>query len=915
MNTVVKTKFAVKPVVAAVALAVSAGGALADPTANALPGGGKVIGVNLNTTFSAVNYTVSGTGGLGATILNATANVATISINNPCIGCNVYGVIQWGGNAGVVDATNSNGFNIGRNAKLTFTDNALLNSVAILNIDASRNASQIFGQLEVAKGVGTAVHTLWVANQNGIIVGPNAMISAPDGVALVGANLEGTVAVNDFIANNSTATSFLDYTSGLSNTIEIRGGSQIAGSLVSNTPAKYVLLAGGNIVNDGNVFSGNLLSGVGFFAYAGMIAAPGKATVNAIANTVVNRLWDVTNSVFTVGNGNLGTAAPAMAIGDPTSTFVNTGAITAQGPVTTQTIILAAGGIRNGTLGDPALTKGIFTDAANVFMSTYTTAAKTEIYNVLTGYTTNPVVSSLNINVYKGNTGDVIINANTPASQASSITTTGAVTILGNNITIASSVNDKLPSGGGVQGDTNLTVIAQKNLTVSGNVGAGGDVYLTSNGPMVISGNVLSDTNKGGNGGIYITNLGTVGPNTTTISGNLSTASTSTDPIEIYHYGSATGKLTITGTITTNNDTDVFIYSRGNLDFGGVINASGNAWLAAYGSSVLLRGPINTDKAADGFAAFALASPYAQTKMYPAAVVTSPTVLLGYDGTFASVFGGTWTGVENVIGVNASGNAYLTAAEKPAAQFVTDNVVALLLGNLNGPIAGNTNWLKNQMQFAPLTPNMPQSWSLSAVGGHFQAVNIGVTGDANFDSGITITPFFTIGLSSGALGGGIPIGNGGSQLILNTSGDLGLVSNSGAQGTFGGPGFVGGGGNPFFQFPGGAAIKSSTSVTQFLPFYNAWTTVAQAYQGVFFESPVLNLFSYVATNGNSWLNLSSTPTNGIPTVYQIQPILLAPNPVPIGFGFVINPLAPHYNTYSSVIVGGPVNNCPIGLTC
>ena len=452
--------------------------------------------------------------------------------------------------------------------------------------------------------------------------------------------------------------------------------------------------------------------------------------------------------------------------------------------------------------------------------------------------------------------------------------------------------------------------VASKSLTVSGNVGAGRHVYLLSNGPVNISGNVLSDTDKDGNGGIYIANYGTVGPNTTTISGNLATSTASFDYIDVYHYGSATGKLTVTGTVTTHHGAAIDLYSRGSLDVGGALNASGNVNLAAYGSSVLLRAPItaNFDLNGGGGTSVSLAAPFATTKLYPAAVITAPTVNLGYDGLFnASAFGGTWAGVENVQGVNATGATYVSKAEKPVTQFVTDNLNLFLLGNFNGPIAGNTNWLLNQIQTTSLTPNNAVAIDLNAVGGHFQAVNIGVTGDANIDSGITITTFSGIPVSTGALGGGTLIGNGGSQLIVNTSGDLGIVFNSGSGGF--------GGSSGSFNFPGGVAFKSATSVTQFLPLNNAWTTVAQAYQGVFYEAPVLNIFSYVATNGNSWVNLSTTPTNGIPQVFQIEPIVLPPNNVPLGFGFVANPLAPHFNTYSSVIVGGPINTCPIGLVC
>ncbi len=52
MNTVVKTKFSVKPVVAALAVALSAASAYADPTPTQLPGAGLIRAVNPGTTIT-----------------------------------------------------------------------------------------------------------------------------------------------------------------------------------------------------------------------------------------------------------------------------------------------------------------------------------------------------------------------------------------------------------------------------------------------------------------------------------------------------------------------------------------------------------------------------------------------------------------------------------------------------------------------------------------------------------------------------------------------------------------------------------------------------------------------------------------------------------------------------------------------
>jgi hypothetical protein len=69
---------------------------------------------------------------------------------------------------------------------------------------------------------------------------------------------------------------------------------------------------------------------------------------------------------------------------------------------------------------------------------------------------------------------------------------------------------------------------------------------------------------------------------------------------------------------------------------------------------------------------------------------------------------------------------------------------------------------------------------------------------------------------------------------------------------------------------------------------------------VFFEAPRISMGGYVATNGNTWGNWSVLPLTGTPEVYQIA------SSSPGIAAFVRNPDAVHKNTYSSLIMGGPV---------
>src|SRR6185436_7450824 len=101
MTSVVNTKFAVKPVAAALALAVSAGAAYAAPTPNQMPGAGTVVAISLGSAGTSQ-------GGVGTTL--------TGLVSGGGIGIDGKVVIRWGGTGAPVDPTNPVGFNLGANA-------------------------------------------------------------------------------------------------------------------------------------------------------------------------------------------------------------------------------------------------------------------------------------------------------------------------------------------------------------------------------------------------------------------------------------------------------------------------------------------------------------------------------------------------------------------------------------------------------------------------------------------------------------------------------------------------------------------------------------------------------------------------------------------------------------------------------
>ena len=159
--------------------------------------------------------------------------------------------------------------------------------------------------------------------------------------------------------------------------------------------------------------------------------------------------------------------------------------------------------------------------------------------------------------------------------------------------------------------------------------------------------------------------------------------------------------------------------------------------------------------------------------------------------------------VLHFVGVNASGDTYVNLGEKPAAQIVTNMLDVDITGSINAPIAGNTNWLDNGLTVAPLDPLDPVWVSVSATGGGFQAINLGVTGNMVADSGTTTTPFIGVPLTTGGFPAGGLQGNVGSSMILQATGSLTLVGMPT--------------GSPFapplaFQFPGGLAFKAGTTL-------------------------------------------------------------------------------------------------------
>jgi hypothetical protein len=90
-----------------------------------------------------------------------------------------------------------------------------------------------------------------------------------------------------------------------------------------------------------------------------------------------------------------------------------------------------------------------------------------------------------------GALGDVTIQALTPASQPSSITTTGDVSIFGNNVLINSTINHKV-GGAGVRFGDDFQIFAQHSVNIFKVVGARSNVFVIADGTIIVSGNMVT---------------------------------------------------------------------------------------------------------------------------------------------------------------------------------------------------------------------------------------------------------------------------------------------------------------------------------------------------------------------------------------------------------------------------------------
>ncbi|MBW9248228.1 MAG: filamentous hemagglutinin N-terminal domain-containing protein, partial [Acidithiobacillus ferriphilus] len=303
--------------IGAVLATLAAAPAFAAPSPGQVPGQGNVI-YSGGTTVTVTTGALPGptyTSGETITISGAAATPAV--------------VLQWGGSsASTLNPSGTPGFNIGNQASVTIANNATGPGatpiqLSVLNIDASGNPSQLYGQLVYTGGTTAGPGSLWVANPNGIVVGSTAVINAPNGLALLNDPAATSLGFAQSFASGSVPINF----QGGNNIANVGVAIQSGASLGS--VGGFLLVAGYGSVNIASAASSTVPLIVDGGIGANVTTTANVSAGNLIANDNSSVPGYYTDALTTVAVSLGTTAAPftnlnAIVDGD----IVNTGVLT-----------------------------------------------------------------------------------------------------------------------------------------------------------------------------------------------------------------------------------------------------------------------------------------------------------------------------------------------------------------------------------------------------------------------------------------------------------------------------------------------------------------------------------------------------------------------------------------------------------
>lgn len=783
------------PVATAVLLALSSPLALAAVSSTQLPG---------------VGYVVNGSATSG---VSATTNTLTVtaSATTPI-------VIQWGGSAPAatssptINANGTAGFNIGQNATVDFAGSA----APILNIDATGNPSQILGTLNASQGA-----AVYVANANGIVVGSRAVITAPDGLGLIDANLNTTNALNLFTGSSHlVGIDFTGATGGVTvnagaDLNGVGGGLLIAGAGNVNVAGAFVSQAGSTVysINDGVPLTVD--AGVGGYGTAGSF------TVN--------------DAVVSGNDGSFATGSSGGAASDYTYTDAPNSAVmlnlgTTRSPYNSKTgfvayadgnILVASGSNLSNLLFDTDENAfnwtGTFTNEGILNYGdqsgssvTKTTAASflgyQSSYSKIHQNTTQAVSAGGFVNASSGE-----INSGKFTFEGDSFTNDGTIQ-MGQAATQTPALKVYAFSGGIDMGGTASVVSAGgytgalylSSVNLAANYTAGQAVSIGTALPMV----------SGGNFAVYATNVNVADSITVTSGGVFSFSP----------YGSSTADAApVSGSFT--------------LASGATIAASSIS-LGASGAThvnVPALSPAVTSYSIDGDLV--------------ANSTATPKVTLG--GSNASVF-------------NVSGSGSITAG-------------SLTFNNLLGSV---NNITTEQILANGFQVNAPQNGTVAiavnADGSASQGFNLKVNGNASIDSGTTVAVETQTPAANNHYVQYLQPANANSNLVVQASGDLTVDAGTGADNY--NLSNVG----QFFQWPGLVYLQSNATsgsgLTVNAPIANAFAAQAsKGSAGVFLVGNDITDTNPIYTNGNAGV-VFAAPYSSTANLYPYASLINGVNP-------------------------------------
>lgn len=838
------------------------------PTASQIPGQG---------------YVLANSTGLSSTTVTGALGVTVASGNT---------IIQWGGTpytSGLptINSAGTAGFNIGASAAVTFTNTGTTAGTAtVLNIDATGNPSQILGSLTAVSGATAAgAPTLFVANQNGIVVGSGATIVAPTGIGFLNSTFNNSPTTGALAAFSGGTAVDLIFT-GATGGVNIEAGASLA------NVGTVLLIAGAGTVNvnfAGVKQPGGTAGGIPLIVDGGV---GGTASVIATTYTPQATTMSIPTTGMTYGapvqttvNLNLGvtgntylTAAPyvftggssVLAYGDVNigSTAVIGGSSAASsslpiewtGTLTNSGIVNAASvGFTNGSISVAVASgsasvdarQGNFINASGATFADYSTS--NTAYTMAGSFTNNGTFTGVSlgeisaalgvVNTGTLNTGMAAGTFFTAAAASGSVNLGG---VLNFSTTTAGAFNLDLTAG------QNVTYGATVSFGTTGSYLGTASIDAASGAAVLASGlNLASSASI-----IAGTNISLNAP--LTVSNSTGSASVTLSAGTLITVGSSAA-ISVTGSSGSTTSVYVDATAGNGVDFGSSVTVvNGNTSGGAI--NVALTNANAPTSFTLGSGTTLSATTVAFNNTTGSSTQASTAYLLNGDVSAGTV---TFGAVVNSV----------TGAGTITAQTLTFNNVT---GNINDHTGVNPLSNGFNLVAASSTSPMTVAWTLN--GNSAQAVNLNITGDANL-TGSNATALL-VNQSGGAVGAQV-VPNAGSSLLVQASGIINLAGGSN-------------GGVPGFTFPGGVAFVSKTGITQNAALYNGWSMNPVAFQGVFFDAPSITINGSIYTNANSYVNFSVAP-NVLPSVYQVSQ-----NQYTGDFSYTPTSVAIHQNSYTTI---------------